>query len=442
VAWLFTGDWRLRDQAFVSADLAAAWGVHFREGSADKRLLRSDTTNGTALGHVLAVTTRPTFTSANLNYSYTNAQDKVIQVGSTASAWVPDLAHSPDTWSPIYALTGDFWYLEELWFWASWAVSDPNGAAYVYPYGRGPTGAEGGLSGQIRGQAWSLRTTVNTVYVSPDDVPEKQYFTTMVEDAIAIEDGARNFTNSPYYGTPVWNWGNSLRFKPGANLGSVDNTLPPLNQWSPGSSVFAQVGYGIDTAVTSAAISLFEQNFLMISMGRAKELGFNCTLLVNYMGQFYVGALTDPGFNPYILGNGRVPTTRVVDNKYFPTFSDLKTGYDAVWQAESTFPTNDATHGYPFIAMAAVSMVATLPNGDQGWTFMKDRLLNATALTSNPKWAILPRFEDGIPNSPHQNQPYSLPRAPSSTVSASNQIHLGLPSLYFTLAMLFILCNI
>lgn len=175
--------------------------------------------------------------------------------------WSTDLAHSPDIWSPIYALTGDFWYLEELWFWASWSISDPNGAGFSYTYGRGPTGAEGGIAGQVRAQAWALRTRVNAYYVTPDDAPEQEYFKTMTEDAIAAEEGARNLTDSPYFGTPVWNWANNIRFKPGGNLGSADASLPTLHQWIPGDPSFAQPFYGINANTTNSAVSLFEQKF-------------------------------------------------------------------------------------------------------------------------------------------------------------------------------------
>lgn len=451
VQWLFTGDWRLREQAFGHADLSGAWPAHYRESNPDKRFLRNDTVNGTALGRVLSATDRPTMFGSSWTYDYTNPSDRVIVVGTIGSSpWSFDQSHCPENFSPLYALTGDFFYLEQLWFWASWTQLDSNGAASSYNYGRGPTGAEGGLSSQLRGMAWTLRTRVHAVYMSPDDSMEKQYFTQLTIDAIAVEDGARNFTASPYYGTPCWNWG--LLRKASDNFGSASKTLPALNQWSAGSSVFVQAGYGINDTTVGAALSFFEQNFMMLAMGRARELGFENDLIAKYLGQFYIGLLTNTNVNRRIIANGRVPTIRKSDNEYFQTYEDLMNGYSADWQQMTTIQTmDDSNHGYAYIALAASSMVGRMSDqGQQAWQWMADNVLIGAVLDANPKWAVIPRTEDAIPNQPLSAQPYSLPppgtNNPStntpnngpgnvSTSSSIVQSSLALTSLVLVLAL-------
>ena len=385
VRWLYTGDDRMREEAFGNADLAAAWPIHLREGNAAKQFDRSGAVSG--MGHILSVSQRPTFMygGAGLTYSDTRPADRVTPVGTVSkNSWSPDPAHSPDIWSPIYTLTGDFWYLEELWFWAGWGAGYPNGVATTQNWGRGPTGAEGGLyAGEIRATAWLLRTRVNTAFISPDDTPEKAYFTTLIDDAMAIEEGAREITGTAFEGNANWQWGKARRL--------TFYGEPPLHQWSQGSAGFAQAGYGIDTDVTQAAISGFEQNFLMFALGRGRELGYPTDALSSYLAVSLIGQLTDPAYNPYLVASGRLPTKRASDSAFFPTFADMATGYSADWQALKTFPLSDPEHGYDFIAMAAASMVANEPAGCSAWMFMQANALGAIVLDDNPKWAILPR---------------------------------------------------
>jgi len=119
VAWLYTGDLRMREETFGSADLAAAWPMHLREGNAAKTLDVAGTVPG--IGRVLSVCSHPTISLwSGYDYPYTVVQDRVTPVGPvTDGGWYPDGAHQPDPFSPQYTLTGDFFYLEEMQFWAS-----------------------------------------------------------------------------------------------------------------------------------------------------------------------------------------------------------------------------------------------------------------------------------------------------------------------------------
>ena len=385
VRWLYTGDERMREQAFGNADLAAAWPIHLREANPAKHLDRAGAVPG--MGHILSISERPTFQDSGpgIAYNETKAADRVKTVGPVSNGgWRPDLAHSPDIWSPLYALTGDFWYLEELWFWAGWGAAFPNGVVVSQGWGRGPTGAEGGLyTGEIRATGWQLRTRVNTAFVSPDQAPEKAYFTTLIDDAIAIEEGARQITGTRYEGNANWQWGNALRLPVYGQ--------PPLHQWSKGTTGFAQASYGIDTDVTQAAISNYEQNFVMLALGRARELGYATDALVSYLAVNVIGQLTDPAYNPFLMANGRLPTMRSSDSGFFPGWAEMATGYVESWRGRTTFPLSDPEHGYDFIALTAASMAANEPNGCPAWLFMQSNALGAAVLDDNPKWAILPR---------------------------------------------------
>jgi hypothetical protein len=377
VRWLYTGDKRMEEIAFTHADLSAAWPIHFREGKASKTLDAEGTVNG--VGHVLSIRKRPTVFLSWLDYGYTLAADLVTPVAKLAvNTWVPNTAHQPECVAVQYMLTGDYWYLEELQFWASWDAAQSNGAAIIYTNGRGPTGAEGGIADEIRGQAWVLRTRVMAALLTPDSFPEKPYFTGLINDAISIWEGMHNITVSSFFNTPNWKWGRKF-------LTSVAD-VPPLNQWQKGAPEFAQVDYGIDKTKTYAAVSNFEQNFMMFSLGRARDLGFPAGPLATYLSVCVAGQVTQKDYNPYLISNGRLPTMRLPDTAYFKTWPELQKGYLPTNQVIAAFPLDDAVHGYDFIGLTAVAAT----NNGTAWNFMRTAVLGAPILSTNPKWAILP----------------------------------------------------
>ncbi|MBL8026663.1 MAG: T9SS type A sorting domain-containing protein [Fibrobacteres bacterium] len=385
VQWIYTGDSRLAEKTIGNAELACAWPMNFREGNINKKILRDDNLSG--IGRVMSISTRPTLSiGSGLDYGYTSPSDRVKLVGSfTSGGWNPDVSHQPDPFSIPYIMTGQFFFLEELWFWAAWDAAYPNGAATVYSSGRGPTGAEGGISDQIRGQAWGIRNRSHAAFLSPDNAPEKKYFTQLLEDAAAVWEGMRDIRTTPLYGTSEWNWGKLKKY--------LDAGNPPLNQWERGSSSFAQVGYGIDTSVTSEAISNFEQHFMMFALGRATELGFPFGALKSYLAVNYIGQATAEGYNHYLLANGRIPTVKK-GGEYFTTWADMVNGYDSSWKTQNKFDLSDADHGYDFLALTALSYVRNEARGDSAWSFAATKILPASVLNNNPKWAIVPRNED------------------------------------------------
>lgn len=80
--------------------------------------------------------------------------------------------------SAQYILSGDYFYLEQLYFWAGWGIAQDN-PAYRGPQKeedwdpvKGPPAGMGHLN--ARGEAWILRTRALTAILAPDSHPEKQ----------------------------------------------------------------------------------------------------------------------------------------------------------------------------------------------------------------------------------------------------------------------------
>ncbi len=82
-----------------------------------------------------------------------------------------DKAHQPSMAFLAYLVTGDYYYLEELQFWATWNFLDTND---TNRQGRKGIFSDKGL--QVRGRAWSLRTLGQAAYITPDNDALKSLF--------------------------------------------------------------------------------------------------------------------------------------------------------------------------------------------------------------------------------------------------------------------------
>ena len=386
VLWLLSGDHRMKEVALGNSDLAARWAAHFREGDSSKYLDRADTVPG--IGKVMSISNRPSLALVNgYSYTWTAVSDRVTTVGTVSvDGWGVESSHQGDYYSLSYLLTGDFWYLEQGLFYASFNAAYKNGAAYAYSYGRGPTGAENGPGDQLRGEAWTLRQNVNMAAITPDDMPEKNLLVMWVNDFIAIEEGRLNITTTSNYGNSLWTWGRNIRG------GGLDQ--PPMHQWKNGSEAFAQDGYGINTLVVNKAISQFEQNYLLIALGRTRQLGYSeVEPLIDYIYQFYSGAYAND-FNLYLLANGRLPTNQEPDDSFFTTYNSLESGYNCLVAACDHYYTDPGYYcSYAFTLRSALSFVATEDSAGEGLYSFVDTKLYAAAgndVEVNPQWALSP----------------------------------------------------
>lgn len=131
-----------------------------------------------------------------------------------------DTAHHPDLAYIPYLITGDYFYLEEMQFWANYCMLREN------PSNRGGGGKDGLIiSAQDRAQGWCLRTMGEAAYITPDTHPMKNYF---------IEKLGNNLTNYNKlytYGENTserWNIFGALR---PSNANNMDNSRPWMDDF-------------------------------------------------------------------------------------------------------------------------------------------------------------------------------------------------------------------
>ncbi|WP_353249331.1 hypothetical protein [Salinisphaera sp. T31B1] len=97
--------------------------------------------------------------------------------GDCNSPYSFDISHHPSIGYVPYLVTGDYYYLEEMQFTASYV--ELWGNPEYRDYDKGTLHA---AQSQVRGQAWSLRSISDAAFATPDDDPMKSYFTGLVRN--------------------------------------------------------------------------------------------------------------------------------------------------------------------------------------------------------------------------------------------------------------------
>lgn len=140
-------------------DLSGSWPIHYRDQKTDLPATLDDYPYMTLLGNQADAVNKRTGKSEWFPSC----------AGRCKTPFAPDSAHQPSFAYLPYLISGDYYYLEELLFWANWNLLE-----LAPPYRQ----FEKGLlkPGQVRAQAWGLRTLAQAAYIAPDSHPLKRYF--------------------------------------------------------------------------------------------------------------------------------------------------------------------------------------------------------------------------------------------------------------------------
>lgn len=241
VSYLLSGDLRARKAMMAIADGAGSWPIHYRDEKTGFPIRLDNPVNRNISTHM------------NLNHRGPLPVPRCAggEPSPCATGLTPDTAHQPSLAFLPYLLTGDYYYLEELQFWAAW---NPTGTD---PGNHGGTGLVRWQ--QLRGQAWSMRTLGHAAYITPDTHPMKAYFMKMVDANLDF-----------YHRTYVVGNPNAL--------GVYD-------------------GSGAHAFGVKAAIAPWQDDFFTWSLGYLAELGFaKARPIFAWKAKFPVGRMTAPGY--------------------------------------------------------------------------------------------------------------------------------------------------
>jgi len=168
--YLLGMDPRAREITLGTADLAGSWSMHYRDKRSGLPVSLLDYPYMTILGNP-GDTMNPA----------TRKREQFPPCAARDACTTPnkhDVSHQPAFAYLPYLLTGDYYYLEELQFWAMYNVFSSNPG---YRENR-----KGLLKPeQVRGQAWSLRTLGEAAYITPDTHPLKRHFQEILDNNLS-----------------------------------------------------------------------------------------------------------------------------------------------------------------------------------------------------------------------------------------------------------------
>lgn len=241
-AYVLTMDQRARDATLVTANQAGAYSMHYRDRKTDRPVSLVNYPYMTIVG-------RPTDTWNPA----TNAYESFPACGGDCTnPYTHDTPHQPGLAYVPYLVTGDYYYLEELQFWAMFDTFSPN---------PGYRNNVQGLfqSDQVRGQSWSMRTLAEAAYITPDADPLKS-------DLASFLDSNLNWYNTTYATNAAGN-----------KLGLITNGF----------------ALGYDNGVSLAP---WQDDFFTSAIGHAAELGFTkAATLLAWKAKSPIGRLETPG---------------------------------------------------------------------------------------------------------------------------------------------------
>ncbi|MBN9509088.1 MAG: hypothetical protein J0I21_08225 [Alphaproteobacteria bacterium] len=374
--WLYTGDARLFAISEAQAELAGAWPMQVREGNPAKRF--DDAGRVPGIGRPVSVNARPSLWLLNPLDASTPA-DRVPVHGERlrdpthprgfGGGWIAEGAHQPDPYSALYALTGDYFMLEQLQLWAGIQALkyDP---AYRGP----PRGAA--IRDQPRGDAWVFRTRVLAAFLSPDGTAEKTYFNRLVDDAIAYWEGWHGIGGTKFADTPMWQYGNRHVFDPPLRVFAESEPRPNL-------------GIRLDMVKTDVAV--WQNYMILFELGRAKEKGYATGALLSWLAPVLIGQLQDPQhYDPYNLLRYIHPV-RDASGAFYPSWAATLPAF--IQPAVPRRQLDNVGDGYGAYAYAAGTMLLGEPGGRDAYAWLRDNIyrVERRRYAMDPRLAFLPR---------------------------------------------------
>jgi hypothetical protein len=395
--YLMTQDRRAKMSMLGTGEQAGSFGVHYRDKTTDLPMSLDTFPNATIMGSTSI------FPSCG---------------GNCSTPYTPDVSHQPSLSYVPYLVTGDYFHLEELQFWANWNL-----------FYWGDHGGSQGLmvNDQIRAQAWGMRTLGHAAYITPDDHPLKAYFLAKLSNNLSWYE--RNVTSRPP--TPL-----GYLLNP-PNLG-LDNTF-----------------------------ATWMDDFFTWTVGHLANLGFvEAQGIFDYKAKFPVGRMTDPDSCWIIASTYWTRGRDETSGEPYTNWAAYKAGVVRSWDSPSVGPSFSAwdvppnmssaqenalinavcnstemasilgmqrgnmiggswSHeGYPANLQPAVAIVAErgVLNGDQAWSLFDGRAVVPDSgnydYNVSPQWAIVPGNVDlGNPTPPRPT--VSISANPTSVASGN-----------------------
>lgn len=359
VAYLLSTDVRARNATLGTGDLAGSWATHYRDRNTDRPISLLDYPS-------MTVGARASDTYNPVTKKYDAFPDCATPTACDTPYQV-DTAHQASFAYLPYLVTGDYYYLEELQFWAMWNAFGDNPAYRQY---------EKGLvaPGQVRAQAWMMRTLAEAAYITPDQDSLKTPLN-------KILDSNLTWFNDTYINTPATS----------NNLGVLVN------------------GYAL-VYQNNTGLAPWQDDFFTSAIGHAAELGYSkAATLLAWKGKFPVLRMTDSG-GCWI--DGALYALVVQDSATSPVYTTFGQAFKASHTADfNAMSCNSAAMdtllgvqagemtgyastviGYPSNMQPALAYAvdANVPNAKKAWAVFMARSVKPD-YSFGPQFDIVPR---------------------------------------------------
>lgn len=359
--------------ALGTGDLAGSWPIHYRDKKTD---------------FPVSIITYPYGSAFRLASHNTDASGKNWSFSSCAVAsdcesppfnYNPDTNHQPSMAYLPYLVTGDYFYLEELQFWANYnAIAT---SPYYREFAKGLVKLH-----EVRGQAWSLRTMGQVAYITPDSHAMKQYFSDIVNANLDFYNATYTLANPN-------------------QLGVIDGS---------GKDAFMGIAYTTASG-PQTGLAPWMDDFFTWSTGYLSELGFTkAKPLLDWKAKFPVARMTAPGFC-WVDGSSYFLTVR--PSASAPLFLSFSQSYSATMRVGDGSTSNPSG---PMINSKGIDYLS-LKCGSQeqaDWRTQKD----IDDHVSRIPWALgeMPLYSYSVEGSPSNMQPALAVAADSGIPNAKS----------------------
>lgn len=414
IAALYSGNGSLISGVLNTTDLLANYPVQLRTGDSRDTTYTPNTDPSTfsdrifdtansfnAFGRVITKDSHPGQFINQINNIYVPARDKFTFIGysgtsieTNTNGWSADGQHQPDPNYIAYLITGDFWYLEQLQFWASYGLFLANPGTGVLYGGRGSNDAI--IAENTRGNSWVLRTRARVGFISVDSSPEKSYFNKVTEQALRKFEGTA-IGSSPGGLPPSGGIGDGIRNYWATNYPAM--TSNPLKfYWRGADSVGNVTGAGFDYTKVHSVEAPWQTGMFTAVMAHVKELGYTASEFVSFYSQNAISMATNGVTDQRHLADYYLPQLDAT-NVPFQTWGavtdiNLK-ATPSPWVSDWESALGDTNSGTTYWMMSAIAMVAAETNGASAWSWVNTNGYSLSAsdgkFAANPKFAIKPR---------------------------------------------------
>ena len=353
VQYLLSMDPRAKQVVLGNGDLAGSWPIHLRNAKTQRILTLDERPKFWLNGYRADDQERPLWQADRK----TPPPQRMADGKEHPYYLSPDVAHMGSFAHVPYLVTGDFYYLEEAYFWGNYAL------LAQWPVPR--QDSRGIMSDQIRGNAWGLRNIADAGFIAPDGDPEAKYFEEKIHNNLA-EMTARMYSPPEYNKLGFW----GIRSVPDARIQDAANP-----QWM----------------ITAP----WEHDYLIWSLHHLTELGYaGAARPRDFELRWRVGAFLHPqDFNPLLAAPYRMAVGEVRPDKKVIFYEDWKTLGEENVKLTKAPKLAKPKLDYDYSAYLALvcGVDAGFPRAADALKVLLDISRGFQGMLSEPAWRIVPR---------------------------------------------------